>query len=671
MKKQIKKYPFYFWILLFLIPVFLLIGAEFLLRVLNFGNDLELLTETSIQHQKYYMINSRVAQRYFSGSDIVIPEARNDIFLKQKPPETFRIFCLGGSTTAGWPFLYNGTFPSLIKDRLQENFPARHFEVVNFGISAVNSYSVLDIIQELVHYQPDVFLIYMGHNEFYGALGVASTQTIGQNRKLVKFFLKLRKYRIVSLLRKGIHSLKNLLASPPESAKKKSTLMQQMIGEKLLPYNGEKYQVAIRDFGANLQEIIQHINKHKIPVVVGTVVSNLRDHAPFESVFSSDFRDREQWQQIFQTGAALALKNDYRAALQYFNQAEKLDSLPAKLSFEMAQCYEQLSQFNLAEKYYIRARDFDALRFRASSAINQIIKQVSRQENVPVADLEALFKKHSTNGLIGKNLLLEHLHPNLTGYALIAGGFYRTMRENKIVAQPETETVEKTLSEYLQSAFVTDLEYQIARIRVHDLTSRWPFDESPPVSDSVGSAWEKLLRQVVDKVMHYKLSFNSGCYQLAGFLIEREMHAEAEIYYRALIKIRPMNYYPYIYLGNALFAQNKLKDAEVTYQKSLSLSRDLPFAYAKLGLLYLSREQPQKAETFLEQALSRKNNARDFGRADQINVRYLLALACAQSQKYKKAGSIAETALKMQPDNQKLKTLLQKIELSMRLQRRK
>jgi len=47
--------------------------------------------------------------------------------------------------------------------------------VVNVGISAISSYMVLNFVNELVQYQPDLFVLYMGHNEFYGAFGIGST----------------------------------------------------------------------------------------------------------------------------------------------------------------------------------------------------------------------------------------------------------------------------------------------------------------------------------------------------------------------------------------------------------------------------------------------------------------------------------------------------------------
>ncbi|MEJ0081905.1 MAG: hypothetical protein WDM78_13375 [Puia sp.] len=45
-----------------------------------------------------------------------------------------------------------------------------------------------------------LFLIYTGHNEYYGVLGVASTENIGGNRHIIQMILTLRQFRLVQLL---------------------------------------------------------------------------------------------------------------------------------------------------------------------------------------------------------------------------------------------------------------------------------------------------------------------------------------------------------------------------------------------------------------------------------------------------------------------------------------
>ena len=47
------------------------------------------------------------------------------------------------------------------------------------AMTATNSFTTLDFARELVDCQPDLYIVYDGHNEFYGALGVASRESPG------------------------------------------------------------------------------------------------------------------------------------------------------------------------------------------------------------------------------------------------------------------------------------------------------------------------------------------------------------------------------------------------------------------------------------------------------------------------------------------------------------
>jgi len=656
-----------FWLILIALPLLFLAGLEGLLRAFDYGGDLSLVLTKQVGDQKYYQINRHVAKRYFPGDEVAVPDARSEVFEYKKSPKTFRIFCLGESTTAGWPFQFNATFPSLVQDRLSNLFPGRNFEVINVGISAISSYSVLDFTRELVHYQPDLFLIYLGHNEFYGALGVASTQKLGESRSYIRLYLRLQKLRTFCLLRDGILKLRHIMR-PGESQAQPATLMERMAGDKAVPYSSPKCEKAKRSFAENLAEILDIIRRCNTPVLAGTLVSNLRDQEPFQSVFSEHFDKQKEWEQLYSQGLALEKAGDFAAAATTFLQAQKLDSLSAKLSFRLGKCYESSAQYDRALNAYRRARDLDALRFRASDEFNQVIRQVCAERHVPVVEIEKAFMAESPHGLIGNNLIIEHLHPNFAGYYLMADAYCRAMAENGIPvasAQWHWER-DKSKEENLRLAYVTDLDLEIANRRIKALTSRWPFAEVKTVRSSSDEEWNTELENAVRAIERHELSWNSAHYRIGDYLSQRGRYADAEREYRAVIKVIPTDYYPYIYLGNVLVAQNKMAEAERIFQEALLLSHDLPFAYAKLGMVYLSQNAPEKAKPLLEKAISLSSKAEDFKSKDVANARYLLSLAYAQTNDLIGAKKEAELALRLLPDDQRIKSLLQQITAAMR-----
>lgn len=87
-------------------------------------------------------------------------------FPKRKPSYTFRIFCLGGSTVYGRPYDDRTSFCGWLRKLLPEADPSRSWEVINVGGISYASYRVAVVEEELLQYDPDLFVIYTGHNEF-------------------------------------------------------------------------------------------------------------------------------------------------------------------------------------------------------------------------------------------------------------------------------------------------------------------------------------------------------------------------------------------------------------------------------------------------------------------------------------------------------------------------
>lgn len=652
-----------FTIILLALPVLFFVVLETGLRLGHYGGDLNLVLLRQDGEARWYQINRDVAKRYFTDEDITVPEARGESFRYQKLPNTFRIFCLGESSTAGWPYQFNATFPSLLHDRLALLFPDRDIEVINVGISAISSYSVLDFVHELVQYEPDLFLMYLGHNEFYGALGAASTQHISSNRTVVRLFMQLEKLRLYLLLRNGVHSLKRMVAPAPSTGGSR-TLMEMMIGHNTIPLQSPLYRQGVENFSANLSDILQTIHSRRVPVLVGTLVSNLADLEPFESQFRDGFREKDEWSALVQQGQDRFSAGQYQSALASFQQAAQLDSMPAMLSFRIGQCYRALHRYEAARQAFIRARDLDVVRFRAGSDFNDVIRTVCAQQQVPVVEVERAFQERSAEGLIGYELLLEHVHPNFFGYFVMADAFCRAMAAHDIITASSQWPWQRDLpeEELQRLAYVTDLDLAIAAERIKTLTSRYPFKTPRTIVLSADRAYEKVLLETVQALQRRELGWNQAHYRMADYLQKQGRWPEAEREYRAVLKIMPAHFYPYLYLADALQAQGKAEQAEQALLKAAVLTPQLPYAHAKLGLYHMSVSQPEKAIPFLQQAVRGFVNVNDVSTADQARVRYLLAVALAQTFKLSDAKAEAAAAARLAPQDLRIRELMHQIE---------
>ena len=79
-------------------------------------------------------------------------------FPKQKESNSYRIFCMGGSTTYGRPYTDRVSFCGWLREYLKATDPSRNWEVVNAGGISFASYRVAKLMNELRNYQPDLFI---------------------------------------------------------------------------------------------------------------------------------------------------------------------------------------------------------------------------------------------------------------------------------------------------------------------------------------------------------------------------------------------------------------------------------------------------------------------------------------------------------------------------------
>ena len=182
----------------------------------------------------------------------------------------------------------------MLEWRLQRTFADREIEVINTALTAVNSYTLLDFADEIVTQRPDAIIIYAGHNEYYGVLGVGSSQAVGTFRGVVSTYVAVRRLRIVQLIRSAYHGVRKLVGASSASSRT-PTLMEQMVREREIPYGSALYERGVRQFQRNLHTLLERYQRAGIPVFIGTLVSNERHEPPFISK-PHPGTDDEAWQ---------------------------------------------------------------------------------------------------------------------------------------------------------------------------------------------------------------------------------------------------------------------------------------------------------------------------------------------------------------------------------------
>lgn len=430
------KKRFWFSVVAFLIPILFLLFIELFLRLIGYGHNPNLVVEYA-PDSRYYTMNPYASRSYFSDETIAT-KGLVEIFEKQKSKNTVRIFVLGESTTIGFPYGQNGSFHTWLKYRLMHSYPDKNFEIINFGLTAVNSYTALGFAKELVDYEPDAVLVYLGHNEYVGSLGVGSTSNLGSNRTLIQMQIALRRLKLVQLMSRVLKLFSSSETQNPTSGNGRS-FMKTMVANQSIELGSDEYKVGIEQYRANLDEICAIISKHKIPLFLSNLVSNEANLPPLDGV------DAES----------------KSLAMDYYSQANRALSD---------------SNFVEAKRLFIKALDADKLRFRAPSEFNAIIASiVSRYPRVYLADSYSLFEENSTHKILGKELLLEHVHPNLIGYALISDAFFIAMQKANIIVDDRAKNL--SFQNLIKRMPVVEIDSLKGAFIVQFMKTDWPFNE--------------------------------------------------------------------------------------------------------------------------------------------------------------------------------------------------
>ncbi|PAP76558.1 tetratricopeptide repeat protein [Rubrivirga marina] len=639
----------WFLVVTALLPVLFFGLLEGGLRVFGYGDDYPLFVPVEAAPGRL-TVNRQVAKRYFAQAASV-PTPNPDVFLEDKPEGTFRIVAQGGSSAAGYPFYRGASFPQVLGTRLRLAYPDREIEVVNTAMAAVNSFTLLDLVDEVIEAEPDVVVVYAGHNEWYGALGAASTESFASSPGLTRAYLRLRRFRTVQLVRDAVGRLAALRGEEPADGRPPSnTLMARMIGEQNVPYGGETYRAGVRQFEENLGRILAAYEAAGIPVYVSTLASNEHDQRPFITAHGAD-ADTAAWFDAAQAGADALYEQRIPDAIDLLARAAAIDTLAADAYFALGHAYEAAGRGAEAREAFERARDLDALRFRAPRAMNDVIRRAAAAHGARVVEGDSAFRAVSPGGVVGHRLMLEHLHPNLDGYGVLADAFFDAFVADGLLGGAPRSTPSGVLVR-----LVTPMDSVAGRIRVAQLTAGWPFrpEESQPFR--LDSA------RTPAYVLDYARGIMEGdpWLQSAAALADR-YEADGRIRDALVTRRAVVQAYPFLPEAWSSLASLELRRIQAAgqpdrlpyaaglFQRALDQDSAHVPALAMLGALALQAGDRDAAIGFLERARAEA--------PETEQVLYNLSGAYLMQRRFAEAADLADKLVAMEPENPRYRSL--------------
>ena len=579
-----------------MIPLFILLFAELCLRVFHYGDNLNPFIEAP-NDARYWMMNPDASKRYFTNQTIATT-GNKELFAKVKAPNTIRIFVLGESTTIGYPYFHNGSFHRWLQYRLMHTYPGKNFEIINLSLTAVNSYTVLGFAREVVNYQPDAVLIYSGHNEFYGAMGVGSTQAMNGNPHLVNFILRLRGFKLVQLFSHVYQSIRKLSA---KNAGTGESRMQLMVASQEIPYQSDLYNRGIEQFKYNMDETVKLFNDHHIPVLLSNLVSNEKDLKPFIDI-QPNASKYPTFESNYKPGLKAYQDKDYSSAVKYLQAANQEYNGSSLSYYYLGKAAYAQNNYVLAKAYFDKAQSLDALRFRAPEELNEVLTKLCGQ--YPYAHLvntKAAFEAQAGNHIIGDELMTDHVHPNLKGYAIMSDVFYQQLKKVHILPVGGDEITFDQLNNQMPLTRVDSLagDYRIANLK-----TKWPYTQA---------AKDTISAKNVEQQLAYATVFNNENWatttdNLYSYYISQNNLTAAKKVVEGVVLEYPTREEVYEKPAMLNARLNDFEDAAFYFRKSFDIVPSFDKA-RYIFVLYLDLDKPVLAMPYIDYAIAHNQSS--------------------------------------------------------------
>jgi len=561
-------------------------------------------------------------------------------FPVRKAAGTYRIFALGGSTTAGRPYDAAVAFPRWLERYLEEMDSGRRYEVVNAGAISYASYRIVVLLRELLDYEPDGFVVYTGHNEFLEERSYS--QIIHQHPAWKRLRIWLGGFRFYTLARQGWLKLR-----PPEAA----TALPAEVTAKLDGWTGldlyhrddELRRSVFAHFEYNLRQIAAIAHRYGVAVIFVKPIANLKDFSPFKSEHAPGLspHKRERFAELEAEGRRQLEAGRPRAALERLTQAAEIDAEYAELPYRIGRCHLALGDPVAARAAFVRAKDLDVAPLRAPERITELLTAVAGEYDVPLIDLPAILEAESRarygHDILGNEYLLDHVHPDLPVHSLIAERVIDVLIERGVVKPDPAWSEVRRKAIYDRVVAGLDRSYYAQR----DLNLAKVLGWSGKLAEA-----EAPLRRAVEV-----LSENPEVHLNLGIICQRtDRLDQAARELRRALELDPRSAVAHFNLGVVLGELGQPAAGIAALRRAIALRPDYAEAHYNLGALLLRQGSREEAISAFERALELKPEA--------LAATFRLGLAHREQGRLEEAAEAFRRVLERDPDDVAARTEL-------------
>jgi tetratricopeptide (TPR) repeat protein len=566
-------------------------------------------------------------------------------FSKTKARETYRIFCLGGSTTYGRPYDDRTSFCGWLRALVTEADTSQSWEIINAGGISYASYRVALLMEELIRYQPDLFIIYTGHNEFLERR--TYSDIIERPAAATGLGALLSRTRLFAVGRKLVASFENEQSSrasdgATELADEVDAVLDRSVGPHDYTRDDTLRAQIVEHFRFNIGRMIDIAEAAGAKVVLINPAANLTDCSPFKSEHASEVNPPAiaRWQTLVAEAQEATKRGRTAQALRALEEAIFIDERHADVHFRRGRLLVSLGRAPEARKAFVRAIEEDICALRALPQLQNTLAEIAAERRVPFLDFAALLDKRSPQGLPGDDVFLDHVHPTIEGNLLLARLLFDRLVSEQIV-KPASEwgdaaldQVRKRVEAQIDPAAHGRALGNLARVM------NW--------AGKFEAAGRIALRAVELAPADPNAQFG------AGFELARQGDLKsAAARFTEVLRLDPSHAQGHYNLGLVYARTQKLRRATEHFTKAVELDPEHALFHNNLGMALLTQEKLQDAAEAFAEAIRLKPT--------YVRGRINLATALARQGKTEEAVAELETALRIEPDSQEARQRLEKL----------
>jgi tetratricopeptide (TPR) repeat protein len=376
--------------------------------------------------------------------------------------------------------------------------------------------------------------------------------------------------------------------------------MQLMVKDQQIPYQSDLYKKGVKQFADNMDGVVSLFSKKHIPLYLSNLVSNEKDLKPFISIEPGSLK-YPLFQKNYAAGLNALKANNLTGAEKNMTAAYELFDGHALCNFYLASVFYKMGDTSKAGKYFSKAKDLDGLRFRAPDQFNQIISDLCHKyPGTHLVDTKAAFEVYATNHIIGDELTVDHVHPNLMGYAIMADAFYKSIISSNLISVDKAQTM--SFKQLLQDMPVTRVDSLAGIYRIKNLKKRWPYNDTTGIAINVVTDEEKL---AADNVFNH-VSWPETMDKLYSFYFNNHQLINAKKVLETVVLQNPLDTMLYEKIAMLSGEMKDYNSSVFYFKKAYNLSPSFDRARYLL-VLYLKLDRPAEALPYIDYAIS--NNA--------------------------------------------------------------